>query len=394
MKLSSRMDAIKPSATIGMKVKADQLKKQGKDVLSFAVGEPDFPTPQNVVEAAKRALDAGETKYTAASGTTELKQAICDKTEADLGVTYAPENVLVSNGAKHSLMNIAEAMYDPGDEVICFSPYWVTYPVQAEFVGAKPVAIETRGEDDFQPDLDEVRAAVTDRSVAIMINSPCNPTGAVYEPEIIEGIAEIAVENDLAIISDEIYKHIIFDGAEHVSPAQLGDEVRERTLIVDGVAKTYAMTGWRIGWIIGDAAFVKRAGALQGQATSCPNTIAQAATIEALSGPQESVAEMTGQFQRRRDFVMERLAEIPDVTCATPRGAFYVFPDVSAYYGRELGGKTINGSLDMAEYLLEQGLISLVPGEAFGAEDYIRLSFATSMEELDEGLKRLKNALS
>ncbi|MFW5866508.1 MAG: pyridoxal phosphate-dependent aminotransferase, partial [Armatimonadota bacterium] len=368
MKIARRMDAIKPSATIGMKVKADQLKSEGKDVLSFAVGEPDFPTPDNVIEAAKRALDAGETKYTAASGTAELKQAICARTETDLGVAYQPENVLVSNGAKHSLMNIAEAMYDPGDEVICFSPYWVTYPVQAEFAGASPVAIETRGEDDFQPDLDDVRAAITDRSVAIMINSPCNPSGAVYEPEIIEGIAEIAVEHDLAIISDEIYKHIIYDGARHLSPAQLGDEVRDRTLIVDGVAKTYAMTGWRIGWLLGDAAWIKRAGALQGQATSCPNTIAQAATIEALGGPQDSVEEMRAQFEERRDFVMERLSEVPGITCATPRGAFYVFPNVSEHYGRQLGGQTIGGSLDMAEYLLTECLISLVPGEAFGAE--------------------------
>ncbi|MBD3292948.1 MAG: aminotransferase class I/II-fold pyridoxal phosphate-dependent enzyme [Armatimonadia bacterium] len=394
MKIASRMDAIKPSATIGMKVKADQLKQEGKDVLSFAVGEPDFPTPDNVVEAAKAALDAGETKYTAASGTNELKQAICDATERDLGLSYDPANVLVSNGAKHSLMNIAEVMYDPGDEIICFSPYWVTYPVQAQFVGAKPVAIETRGEDDFQPDLARVRAAVTDSTVAIMINSPCNPTGAVYAPEIIEGIADIAVEHDLTIVSDEIYKHIRFDDAEHVSPAQLGDGVRSRTLIVDGVAKTYAMTGWRIGWILGDAAWIKRAGALQGQATSCPNTIAQAATIEALGGPQDSVAEMVEQFAARRDFVMDRLGEVPGVTCARPRGAFYAFPNISEHYGRELGGKKIEGSLDMAEYLLEEGLISLVPGQAFGAEDYIRISFAASMEQLDEGLKRFKEALA
>lgn len=394
MKTASRMEAIQPSATIGMKVKADQLKQQGKDVLSFAVGEPDFPTPDNVVEAAKTALDAGETKYTAASGTTELKQAICDATERDLGLSYEPANVLVSNGAKHSLMNIAQVMYDPGDEVICFSPYWVTYPVQAEFAGAKPIAIETRGEDDFQPDLAEVRAAVTDRTVAIMINSPCNPTGAVYAPEIIEGIADIALGYDLTIISDEIYKHILYDNAAHLSPATLGDGVRARTLIVDGVAKTYAMTGWRIGWLLGDAAWVKRAGALQGQATSCPNTIAQAATIEALAGPQDSVGEMVEQFAARRDFVMERLEEVPGVTCATPKGAFYAFPNISAHYGRELGGGKIEGSLDMAEYLLEEALISLVPGQAFGADDYIRISFATSMEELDEGLKRFKDALA
>lgn len=394
MKTAQRMQAIKPSATMAMNVRANELKAEGRDVLSFAVGEPDFPTPANVVEAAKRAMDAGETKYTAASGTTELKQAICDATERDLGLRYDPANVLVSNGAKHSLMNIAEVMYDPGDEVIVFSPYWVTYPVQAEFVGAKPVVIETRGDDDFQPDLAQVRAAITGRTVAMLINSPCNPSGAVYEPEIIEGLAEIAVEHDLAIISDEIYKHIIFDDATHVSPAQVSDEARARTLIVDGVAKTYAMTGWRIGWIIGDAEFVKRAGALQGQATANPNSIAQAATVEALNGPQESAAEMREQFERRRDFVMERLAEIPGVSCAVPRGAFYAFPHVAEHYGRTLAGRRIGGSLEMAEYLLDEALISLAPGEAFGAEEYIRLSFATGMEELDRGLTRLKDALA
>lgn len=392
MKTAQRMEAIKPSATIGMKVKADRLKSEGKDVLSFAVGEPDFPTPANVIEAAKRAMDSGETKYTSAAGTDAVRQAICDATERDLGLRYEPENVLVSNGAKHCLMNIAETMFDPGDEIILFTPYWVTYPVQAEFVGAKPVTVETDPVT-FQPDPADVRDAVTDRTVAILMNSPCNPTGAVYEREVVEGLAEIAVENDLVLISDEIYKHIMFDDAVHLSPAQLGDEVRERTLIVDGVAKTYAMTGWRIGWIIGDPAFIKRAGALQGQATACANSIAQAATVEALNGPQDAVAEMTEQFERRRDFVMERLGEIPGVSCATPRGAFYAFPNVSEYYGRELRGKTIGGSLDMAEYLLEEALISLVPGEAFGAEDYIRLSFATGMEEIDEGLKRFEKAL-
>ncbi len=394
MKTARRMEAIRPSATIAMNMKARELKAAGKDVLSFAVGEPDFPTPDNVLEAAKRAMDEGQTKYTPEAGTVELREAICEATRRDLGLSYEPTNVIVSNGAKHSLMNIAEVMLDEGDEIIIFSPYWVTYPVQAEFAGAKPVFIETRGEDDFQPDLAQIRAAVTDRTVAILLNSPCNPTGAVYAPETIEGIAQIAVEKDLTIISDEIYKHIIFGDAKHLSPAQVSDEARARTLIVDGVAKTYAMTGWRIGWIIGDPAFIKRASALQGQSTSNPNSIAQAATIEALLGPQDSVGEMTAEFERRRDYVMERLAEIRGVTCATPRGAFYAFPNVSEHYGRTLDGRKIGGSLDLAEYLLEKALISLVPGEAFGAEDYIRISFATSMEALDMGLTRLKDALA
>ena len=393
MKIAQRMSAMKPSATIGMKVKADELKKQGKSVLSFAVGEPDFPTPDNVIEAAKAAMDRGETKYTAGSGTTELKEAICAATQRDLGLQYSPSQVVVSNGAKHSLMNIAQVMCDPGDEVIIIAPYWVTYPEQVTFTGANPVVVETHASDDFQPDLSAVRSAVTGRTVSIILNSPSNPTGCVYERGVIEGIAEIAVEHDLAIISDEIYKHIIFDGAEHVSPATLGDEVKERTILVDGVAKTYAMTGWRIGWMIGPETFVKRAGALQEQATACPNSIAQAATVEALNGPQDSVEEMRAEFERRRDFVVERLREIPGVTCATPRGAFYAFPDISEHYGRTLGGREITGSLEMSEYLLEEALISLVPGSAFGADDYIRLSFATSMEDIDGGLSRFKAAL-
>lgn len=394
MRIARRIESITPSATIGMKVKGEALKAQGKDVLSFAVGEPDFPTPANIVAAAERAMAEGKTKYTAASGLDELKEAICAATQRDLGVTYSPSQVIVSNGAKHSLMNIATTLVNPGEEVIVFAPYWVTYPDQIKLCEGRPVVIETRGEDDFQPDLDQVRAAVSDYTVAILINSPCNPTGAVFERETLEGIAEIAIEHDLAIISDEIYKHILFDGREHVSPAQLGDEVRARTLVVDGVAKSYSMPGWRIGWVLGPERIVKAMGALQGQTTSNPNTIAQWATIEALNGPQDSVAAMTAEFERRRDFVVERLRAIPDVTCSEPAGAFYAFPDVSAYYGRTLRGREIGGSLDLAEYLLEEGLISLVPGEAFGADDYIRLSFAASMEQLEKGLERFEAALA
>lgn len=394
MRIARRIESITPSATIGMKVKGDALKAQGKDVLSFAVGEPDFPTPANIVAAAERAMAEGKTKYTAASGLNELKDAICAATERDLGVSYERGQCIVSNGAKHSLMNIATALVNPGDEVIVFAPFWVTYPDQIKLCDGRPVVIETRGEDDFQPDLDAVRAAVSDYTVAILINSPCNPTGAVFGRETMEGIAEIALEHDLTIISDEIYKHILFDGRQHVSPAQLGDEIKARTLIVDGVAKSYSMPGWRIGWVLGPQRIIKAMGELQGQTTSNPNTIAQWATVEALNGPQDSVAAMNEQFERRRDFVVERLRTIPDITCSEPAGAFYAFPDASAYYGRTLRGQTIDGSVSLAEYLLEEGLISLVPGEAFGADEYIRLSFAASMEQLEEGLDRLERALS
>ncbi|HUS79970.1 MAG TPA: pyridoxal phosphate-dependent aminotransferase [Armatimonadota bacterium] len=394
MKIAQRIGRISPSATMAMKIKADELKAQGKNVLSFAVGEPDFPTPDNVIEAACRAMRAGDTKYTAASGTTQLKQAICDATARDIGVRYQPANVIISNGAKHSLLNIFQALVDAGDEVIIIAPYWVTYPDQIRYSEGEPVVVETSGDNGFQPDLDQVRDAVTPRTVAIVMNSPCNPTGAVYDRETIEGMAQIAVEKDVALISDEIYKHIIFDGAEHISPASTSDEARAQTLIVDGVAKTYAMTGWRIGWFIGDEAVVRAAGRFQGQATSNPNSIAQAATIEALTGPQESVEQMRAEFERRRDFVVERLAEVPGVRCVRPVGAFYAFPNVSEHYGRNLGGSLVDNSDAMCEYLLATGLISCVSGSSFGADDHIRLSFACSMEQLDGGLSRLKQALA
>ncbi|MCD6361121.1 MAG: pyridoxal phosphate-dependent aminotransferase [Armatimonadetes bacterium] len=394
MKIAARMSRISPSATMAMKVRADELKAQGKDVLSFAVGEPDFPTPDNVLRAAEQAMAAGATKYTAASGTTELKQAICDATVRDIGVQYEPANVIVSCGAKHSLLNIFQTLVDPGDEVVVIAPYWVTYPDQIRYSEGEPVVITTSGENDFQPDLDQVRDAVTDRTVAMVINSPCNPSGAVYRPEIIEGLADIAVEKQIALISDEIYKHIIFDGVRHVSPASLSEDARARTLIVDGVAKTYAMTGWRIGWFIGDPDVVKAAGRFQGQATSNPNSIAQEATIEALTGPQESVEEMRAEFERRRDYVIERLSAMPGVKCSRPTGAFYAFPDVSEHYTRGLGGGKVTDSSTMCEYLLDEALISMVPGAAFGADDYIRLSFACSMEQLEDGLNRLEKALA
>jgi len=393
MRIARRLEAISPSATMGMKIKGDELKAQGKDVLSFAVGEPDFATPANIVEAAKRAMDEGHTKYTAASGMTELKEAIVEATRRDLGLDYEPGEVIVSNGAKHSLLNIAMTLVNPGDEVIILSPYWVTYPDQIKLCGGRPVVVETRGEDDFQPDLGELRDAVSDYTVAILLNTPCNPSGAVYERQTMEGLAEIAIEHDLTLISDEIYKHIIFDGREHISPATL-DGLRERTLIVDGVAKSYSMTGWRIGWVLGPGRIVKAMGALQGQSTSNPNTVAQIAAIEALTGPQGSVAAMNEQFERRRDFVVEQLSAVPDVTCATPGGAFYAFPDVSAHYERLIPGVDEDRSEAMAMKLLGEDLISVVPGCAFGADDYVRLSFAASMEQIEEGLRRFGRAFA
>lgn len=393
MKISQRAEQIVPSPTIGMATRAKQMKREGIDVISFAVGEPDFPTPDHICAAARQAMADGHTKYTPASGIPELKQAIIDSTRQDLGVTYKPSQVCVCNGGKHALMNIWQALVNPGDEVIIFAPYWVTYPEQIRLVGGRPVIIMTTGSHDFQPDLDEVRTAVTDRTVAILINSPSNPTGAVFTKETMEGLGQIAVENDLAIISDEIYKHLIYEGREHLSPAMLSDEAKQQIIIADGVAKTYSMTGWRIGWLIGPEEFVGKVGSIQSQQTSNPNSIAQYAALAALTGPQDCVAQMRNEFQRRRDYLVPALRQIGDVKCTQPPGAFYVFPDVTAYLGTELAGQHIDDSLQLADYLLAEAHISTVPGSAFGAEGYVRLSFACSLDDLEEGVRRLAQAL-
>ena len=394
MKISHRAEQIVPSPTIGMATRAKQMQREGIDVISFAVGEPDFPTPEHICAAAGEAMAAGHTKYTPAAGIPELKEAIVHSTQQQLGINYEPNQVCVCNGGKHALMNIWQVLVDPGDEVIIFAPYWVSYAAQIKLVGGRPVPVVTAGTDEFQPDLDEVRAAVTDRTVAILINSPSNPTGAVWGREILEGLAQIALSNDLAIISDEVYKHLIYDGGQHLSPAMLSDEMKHSTIIVDAVSKPYSMTGWRIGWLIGPEDFVAKAGSIQSQQTSNPNSIAQYAALAALTGPQDCVPQMRAQFQQRRDYLVPALQQIPGLECTTPAGAFYVFPDVSAYLGTELAGQPIQDSLQLSEYLLAEGHISTVPGSAFGAEGYVRLSFACSTDNLQEGVRRLGQALT
>ena len=393
MKISDRVAAMPPSATMAMAARAKAMKAAGKDILSFAVGEPDFPTPANICAAAKAAIDAGKTKYTPASGVPELKKAVVDAQVRDTGLTYEPNQVCVSNGGKHALMNIWRTLLNPGDEIIIFAPYWVSYPDQIRLCDGEPIIIPTTGDNDFQPDLDQVKAAITDRTVGILINSPSNPTGGVFSETTMRGIADLAVERDLTIISDEIYKHLLYDGRKHLSPAMFGDDVKARTIIADGVAKTYAMTGWRIGWLIAPPQFAKAAGDLQSQETSNPCSISQAAAIEALLGPQDSIAEMGRAFAERRDYLVQALRALEGVKCAMPGGAFYVFPDVSAHFGRTINGCEIKGSLDMANFLLEEALVSLVDGASFGAEGYIRLSFACGLEDIQEGVRRIKRVL-
>jgi aspartate aminotransferase len=394
MQISELVAGIAPSPTIAGAAKAKAMRAQGLDVLSFAVGEPDFGTPENIIEAARRAMAEQKTKYTPAAGIPELKQAICEATVRDVGLEYDPAQVVISNGGKHALMNIWRTLLNPGDEVIMFAPYWVSYPEQVRLCGAKTVPIVTSGDNGFQPDLDEVRAAITERTKAILINSPSNPSGAVFDRATMEALGEIACRHDLTIVSDEIYKHILYDGRTHLTTAAFSDELKERTIIADGVAKSYAMTGWRIGWLIAPPAFAKAADNLQSQETSNPNSIAQWASIEALLGPQESVGVMREAFLQRRDYLVPALNAIPGLKCPNPGGAFYVFPDISAHLGRELGGKTIASSLDLELYLIEQALIATVAGGPFGTEGYLRLSFACSMEEIQEGVRRLTAALA
>jgi aspartate aminotransferase len=383
-----------PSPTMTMDATAKRMKAEGKDVLSFAVGEPDFPTPPHICEAAKKAIDDGKTKYTPAPGTPELRKAIAEAAGRDLGLEYAPEQVVASNGGKHALMNVWRTLLNPGDEVIIFAPYWVSYPEQIRMAGGVPITIKSSWEGGFQPDLDEVRAAVTRRTVAILINSPSNPSGGVFERATIEGLAQIALSNGLAVISDEIYKHILYDGRQHFSPAQVCDEMKASTIIVDGVAKTYAMTGWRIGWLIAPKAFATRAGNIQSQETSNPCSVSQAATVAALNGPQDSVEQMRLAFEERRNAIVPALNALEGITCPNPGGAFYVFPEISAHFGRTLHGTTIGNSLDFVNYLLQQALVSTVHGSASGSEGYFRISFACSMEQINSGLARLAEALA
>ncbi len=394
-RLAQRVQQLKPSATVQLSTIAKQRQAEGIDVISFAIGEPDFPTPEHIVEAAHKALADGKTKYTPAAGIPELREAIAETLSRDLGVEYTADQIVVSNGGKHALMNVWQCILEPGDEVIIIAPYWVTYPPQVQLCGATAKIVATSGDNGFQPDPDEIRNLVSARTAAIVINSPSNPSGAVLDRQVIEAIAQIALEADCWIVSDEIYRRILFDGREHFSPAMLGDDVAARTIVVDGASKTYSMTGWRMGWLAAPLEVAKAAARLQGQQTSNPNTIAQWATLAALTGPQDCVDQMRDEFQRRRDYIIPRLASIPGVKIANPGGAFYAFPDFSAYLDGRIthDNKPVTDDWALAWYLLDAARISIVPGTEFGLPGYIRLSFATSLERIEEGLNRLEAAL-
>ncbi len=394
MALAERVNKIKESPTLAVTAKAKAMRAQGIDVIGFGAGEPDFDTPDNIKQAAELAIKNGFTKYTPVGGIDQLKDAIIDRIKGDSGVSFERPEVMVSCGAKHALYNISQALFQEGDKVIIPAPCWVTYPDQVELSGSETVVISTTEETDFKPTAAQWKEAMASGAKAVILNSPCNPTGSVFTREELKELADLAVEHDVYIISDEIYGKIIYDDAEHVSVASFGEEAKKRTFLVDGVSKSYSMTGWRIGYVAGPQEVISAMNKLQSQSTSNPTSIAQMASIEALTGPQDSVKDMVSHFKERRDFMCERLNAMPGISCLKPRGAFYTFPNVSGLFGKSWDRWSINSSGDFSAFLLEHARVAVVAGDAFLAEGYVRLSYATSMENIRKGLDRLEEAVS
>lgn len=391
MRLSARVRAISPSPTLAIDSLTKQLIREGKDVINFSVGEPDFDTPEHIKEAARKAMAEGFTRYTAVAGIPELRQAIADKLAADNGLRYSPEQIVVSNGGKHSLYNAFMALCEPGDEVILQAPYWVSYPEIVKLAGGVPVVVETTARDHFKMTADMIRQKLTPRTRIINLNSPSNPTGAVYSRRELEDIAELALAHDLVVVSDEIYEKLVYDGVEHVSIAALGPEMQKRTVVINGFSKAYAMTGWRMGYAASELDLAKAMSALQGHSTSNPSSITQKASLAALTGPQEPILEMVKAFRERRDLTVGLVRYVPGFELpSAPQGAFYVFPDVSSLLGKTIAGRRIDSSDALGEVLLAEAGVATVPGGGFGAPDYLRISYATSSEQLRDGLGRIK----
>ncbi len=393
MSIAKRALAIKPSPTLAIAAKAKAMKAQGIDVVDFGVGEPDFDTPDNVKLAGIRAIQSGFTKYTPAGGTDELKEAVIQKFKQDNGLQYEKSQVLISCGAKHSLYNIAEALFDPGDEIIIPSPYWVSYPDQVLLNDANPVIVETTEDEGFKLSAKKLAKSITKKTKALVLNSPSNPTGLAYDRQTLEDIAALVVKHNIYVISDEIYEKLIYDGFTHTSIASLGAEIKDRTIVVNGVSKSHAMTGWRIGYAAGPKDVINAMANIQSQSTSNPTSISQKAATEALRGPQDFIQTMNTEFDKRRRYMVERLNKIAGITCLMPVGAFYAFPRVSSLYGKSVNEKVIKNSSDFSAYLLEHAKVALVSGDAFGADSYIRLSYATSMESIRRGLDRIESAV-
>lgn len=383
-----------PSATGAMNARQTQLRGQGLDVISLSVGEPDLRTPENIMDAARRAIDDGRTTYTAHAGILPLREAICRKYDRDNGLSYAPGQVCVTTGAKLAIYAALLTLCDPGDEVIVPSPCWVSYTEQIHMVGAVPVLVEMPAETGFQLDVERIRAAVTPRTKAVVLNNPNNPTGAVYRKEHLMVLEQLVREKNLAVIADEIYEKLVYeDGYPFISFPSLSRYAYDHTIVINGVSKAYAMTGWRIGYAAGPAEWIGPFGSLIGHLTSNANTIAQYAALEALGGPQQSVEEMRAQFQRRKGYLLERIRALPGVVCPSAQGAFYLFPDVRQLFGSKIAGREIENSVDLSEALLENALVGTIPGAAFFAPGHIRFSYANSLEKIGEAMDRIEAVL-
>ncbi|MCC5617934.1 pyridoxal phosphate-dependent aminotransferase [Nostoc sp. CHAB 5836] len=381
MKLAARVSQVTPSLTLAIAAKAKALKAEGIDVCSFSAGEPDFDTPAHIKAAAVKALDEGKTKYGAAAGEPKLREAIAHKLKIDNGLDYKPENVIVTNGGKHSLYNLIVALIDPGDEVIIPAPYWLSYPEMVTLVGGVSVIVSTDATTGYKITPEQLRQAITPKTKLFILNSPSNPTGMVYTPDEIKALAEVVVDADIFVVSDEIYEKILYDGAEHISIGSLGKEIFDRTLISNGFAKAYSMTGWRLGYLAGPVEIIKAASTIQGHSTSNVCTFAQYGAIAALQSSQHCVEEMRQAFAKRRQVMLDRLNAIPGLSTAKPDGAFYLFPDIS---------KTGLKSLEFCDALLGEHQVAVIPGIAFGADDNIRLSYATDMATIEKGMDRLE----
>ena len=392
-KLSSLVNRLQPSATLAMSQRSGELKAQGLDIINLSVGEPDFNTPDHIKQAAKDAIDGNQTRYTAVAGTLALREAICRKLQKENNLSYTPAQISVGNGAKQSVCNTVMAVVSPGDEVIIPAPYWVSYPQMVLMADGKPVFVEATFEQDFKLTPAQLEAAITERTRAIILCAPSNPTGSVYTQDELEGLAEVLRRHpQVFVISDEIYEHINYLG--HHASIALCDGMKERTAVINGVSKAYAMTGWRIGYVAAPAEIVKAVNKLQGQYTSNPCSISQAAAIAAYDGPQECVEEMRQAFQRRRDLIVKLAKEVPGFEVNQPEGAFYLFPKCSSYFGKTDGERTIKDSLDFAMYLLEVAHVATVGGAAFGSPECFRMSYATSDENIVEAIRRIKEACS
>ncbi|MEH1777648.1 MAG: pyridoxal phosphate-dependent aminotransferase [Nostoc sp.] len=381
MKLAARVSQVTPSLTLAIAAKAKALKAEGIDVCSFSAGEPDFDTPAHIKAAAVKALEEGKTKYGAAAGEPKLREAIAHKLKIDNGLDYKSENVIVTNGGKHSLYNLIVALIDPGDEVIIPAPYWLSYPEMVTLVGGVSVIVPTDATTGYKITPEQLRKAITPKTKLFILNSPSNPTGMVYTPDEIKALAQVVVDADIFVVSDEIYEKILYDGAEHISIGSLGKEIFDRTLISNGFAKAYSMTGWRLGYLAGPVEIIKAASTIQGHSTSNVCTFAQYGAIAALQSSQDCVEEMRQAFAKRRQVMLDRLNAIPGLSTAKPDGAFYLFPDIS---------KTGLKSLEFCDTLLEEHQVAVIPGIAFGADDNIRLSYATDLVTIEKGIDRLE----